>query len=80
MNTLPTMKEIISMTDEMRIIRVHGREHVIAPFTRDDDNFGEPNYLDTDCALIAVLEKGQSLESFKTKWIKLKKELINTKN
>lgn len=74
------------MADTFKLLRVAGRWHVIGQFYRGDTRFGLPNYRNSGCALIGILDRepstkmcyAKTLKEFKAKWIKSQMKLINT--
>lgn len=70
-------QEAIAATNQMSTINHNGRKHVIRNIVREGVRCGsklepipDPNFLGTNCALVAVLRKGETLSSFKDNWIK----------
>jgi 16S rRNA U516 pseudouridylate synthase RsuA-like enzyme len=69
------MQELIKATEQMKVLIVEGRRHVVRPFQRSFGNQEEgfvvkrANYLNTGKALCGVLSSGQTLDAFKQEWI-----------
>ena len=59
--------------NEMTVINVNNKQHVIRPFIRDYPNYPKPNYRNTGCAFVGILKKEETLNQFKTKWADKKK-------
>lgn len=67
-------KKIKAETENMRLIRVCGRSHVIRSLNEEREG---ADYKGTGCVLCGILRKNQSFDSFKSKWIKEKIENLN---
>ena len=61
-----------NQASKMYIQNVHSKQHVIMPFYRANNGYPDPNYNNTNCALVGVLKKGETLEKFRKNWIKRK--------
>ena len=64
------IEEVESALASMSTILVHGERHVIRPMDRKGSSYPNANYLNTDQALVGVLRRTQSFDSFKAKWKK----------
>lgn len=69
-------EEYTQQANEMKVMSVHGRAHVIRPVERYKGS-PQANYRGSRMGLVAVLYKGESLESFKKMWIKRKMQSNN---
>jgi len=56
----------------MKTIHVKNRDHVLIKRDRSSTIYPEPNYRNTNMALVGILKHGQSLDSFKSDWVKRK--------
>lgn len=63
----------VAILDSMEVLQVNSREHVVRPFDRASQQYNNPNYLGTRKALVGVLHRNESLESFKIRYSGLKK-------
>ena len=72
------MEKYEEQIESMKIIIVHGYQHIIMPYRRTMVNenivYPNPNYRGTGMALVGVLKKGQTLNQFKKQWLKNKKK------
>jgi|GEM_PF-2048646 len=73
------------MSDDLKIIRLHGRDYVLRPQTRGLNEFynqavAEPipnaNFAGTGMALYGVLKKGETLDSYRKRRVNQFRELL----
>ena len=62
-----------AILDSMEILNVGNREHIIRSYDRCSQSYDNPNYLGSRKALVGVLHRNESLESFKVRYAGLKK-------
>ena len=67
------IEDINRKAKTMTLLKVMGRNHVLIETETGrilcDNSSGDPDYMNTGLALAGVLKEGETLNSFKEKWI-----------
>ena len=64
-----TIQQLKSQAVEMKIMESHGQSLVIRPVSRNSD-IKDPDFKETGQALCGVLYPEQTLDQFKSDWVK----------
>lgn len=65
--------------NQMNLITVYRKQHVIRVVNREHRYIPEPDYLRSGHALVGILNEGETLEQFRKRWIEKKIELEENK-